>query len=135
MNKLILLLLILISSRVNAKVVIFHFTDMNGPSKESGDCGGLSVWLNLNTETATFVGGEINEYEGGCKAYPMEIIKVFHNPKTGKLSFLSNYFSDSELLKFDGYYYFESLSIKGDFFKFLKKQILRSSKKDKEYLN
>lgn len=89
---------------------------MKGPSKESGDCGGIAVWLHLDLESETFVSGEMNEYEGGCKAYPKDLLKVNHNPKTGQLSFLSKYFTSETNLKFEGIYYYKDTRIEGDFF-------------------
>jgi hypothetical protein len=115
MIKLILLLCVL-SFNVNSKTTTFHFTDMEGPSEASGDCGGLSVWLKLDIEKAQFIGGEFNEYEGGCKVYPKEIVEIKHNPITGTVMFYSKYFSDDVYLKFKGVYHYESLSLGGEFF-------------------
>lgn len=114
--------LYLAPAQVFAKLI--HFSDNNGPSKETGDCSGLSVWLELDIEKAQFVSGEIAEFEGGCKEYRKEIIQINHNPKTGTISFYAPSV-DANYLKFEGTYYYEFVSLQGTKFSIFKKNLKR----------
>jgi hypothetical protein len=122
MFKLITLLLITLTLSVGASSKEFHFSTMKGPSSETGDCGGLSIWLTLKGNQ--FVEGSIAEFEGGCKVYKKEIININHNTKTGSISLYSPSDNGSTYIKFEGTYYYKNISLKGKYYYISPKNLL-----------
>jgi hypothetical protein len=53
------------SSKQKAGVEVLVFSDFEGPSEASGDCGGYAFWL--EEENGRIVGGDFSIFEGGCK--------------------------------------------------------------------
>jgi len=70
-------------------------------SKETGDCGGFSVWLEKKGDT--YHKGFLAIYEGGCKTYKREVFEVDHDPVTRKLAFLSKTSNPKEWFIFAGH--------------------------------
>lgn len=113
MKKLFICIICILSITAFAKDKTLHLTNMTGASKASGDCGGFSAWLDLDTKQGKFTGGKFNEFEGDCNKSPLEIVKINHNPKTGALTFYANYVTDNTYIKFDGTYFYKGPAIKG----------------------
>lgn len=76
------------------------FTDVTGPSEESGDCGGYAFWL--YEQEGRFKSGEAAEFEGGCGIYEKRIVDIQHDPKTGKIVFFADSSDPRQWLKFEG---------------------------------
>lgn len=87
------------AAKTDEKPIAF-FTDVHGPSKETGDCGGYAFWL--YEKDGQYYSGEAAEFEGGCGIYEKQMIEVQHNSQTGKLEFLAPSADTTQLLKFEG---------------------------------
>lgn len=90
------------SSRVqpNSAEGISLYTDVKGPSKESGDCGGYAFFL--KKEGDQFQSGDVAEFEGGCRIYKRSITELKHDAKTGRISLLALSSGPGQLVSFEG---------------------------------
>lgn len=76
------------------------FTNVKGPSKESGDCGGYAFWL--HEQNGRFSSGKAAEFEGGCGIYPREIVEIQHDPKTRKIKIWAVSNDPRQFVQFQG---------------------------------
>ena len=78
------------------------YSNNNGPSKESGDCGGYSFWI--EKEQGIVIDGSAAEYEGGCKTYQKPIFDINHDKATDKVVFFFDSSDSSQWTRVEGYF-------------------------------